>query len=547
MSTAILLLSLFAADAEPADTVVVCPKEFVAALNPLLAHRHAQGHRFLYVPNIWSKDEIRNAIRGSAKSGKLKSILLVGDAEPKADTDAGIRARCVPAYRAAAKINVKFGSEPEIGTDNWYADLDDDEVPDLAIGRLPADNSKELTRIVDKILAYETTQSHGLWRQRVNFVAGVGGFGGLLDGVIETSTKKLLTDGIPAAYQTNMTFGSWRSAYCPDPRRFHETAVARHNEGCLFWVYIGHGHPTGLDNVQVPGSRFHIFGCDDCGKLQSENGSPIAIMLACYTAAYDRGTDCLAEEMLRSPGGPVAIYGGSRVTMPYGMAVMSSEMLDEYFKNKPATLGEAILRTKRRMVMSIDEKNAHERPNRVLLNTLASLLSPAPATLAQERQEHLHLFNLMGDPNLTLAYPQEVKLELQGEPVPGKSLELTADSPIAGRVTIELLSRRDISKLNPSSRDHFDPSNARLATWQTTYEQANDQIWARKVVELQPAGGGLAKLTEQLDIPAEARGPAHVRVFVEGPQRHAVGIVNVVLRPTKRVEESANRAEPAGR
>ncbi len=531
MSTLMLVLSLFAADAQPADTVVVCPKEFVAALNPLLAHRHAQGHRFLYVPNTWSADEIRKSIRTSANSGKLKAILLVGDADPAADTDAAVRARCVPAHRAAAKINVKFGSEPEIGTDNWYADLDDDEVPDLAIGRLPADNSKELTRIVDKILAYETTQSHGLWRQRVNFVAGVGGFGGLLDGVIETSTKKLLTDGIPAAYQTNMTFGSWRSSYCPDPRRFHETAVARHNEGCLFWVYIGHGHPTGLDNVQVPGSRFHIFGCDDCGKLQAENGSPIAIMLACYTAAYDRGTDCLAEDMLRTPGGPVAIYGGSRVTMPYGMAVMSSEMLDEYFKNKPATIGEAILQTKRRMVMPIDEKNAHERPNRVLLNALASLLSPAPATLAQERQEHLHLFNLMGDPNLRLAYPQEVKLELQGTPTPGKPLDFIAESPFAGRVTIELLARRDIFKVHAPSRDHFDPSNAGLAAWQAVYEQANDQVWVRKVVDTQPTDAGIVKLTEQLQIPPEARGPAHVRVFVEGPQGHAVGIVNVVIRP----------------
>ena len=547
MSTLFLVLSLFAAEAEPADTVVVCPKQFVAALNPLLAHRYKQGHRFLYIPNTWTPDEIRNSIRTTAKSGKLKAILLVGDAEPAAETDAVVRARCVPAHRAVAKVNVKFGSEPEIGTDNWYADLDDDEVPDLAIGRLPADNSKELTRIVDKILAYETTQSHGLWRQRVNFVAGVGGFGGLLDGVIETSTKKLLTDGIPAAYQTNMTFGSWRSAYCPDPRRFHETAVARHNEGCLFWVYIGHGQPKGLDNVQVPGSQFHIFGCDDCGKLRAENGSPIAIMLACYTAAYDRGTDCLAEDMLRAPGGPVAIYGGSRVTMPYAMAVMGSEMLDEYFKHKPATLGEAILHAKRRMATPIDEKNALTRTNRLLLDGIASILSPARDTLTQERQEHLQLFNLMGDPNLTLAYPQEVKLELQGEPAPGKTLDLTAESPFAGRVTIELLARRDVFKVNAPSRDHFDPSNAGLAAWQAVYEQANDQVWVRKVVEMLPAAEGLAKLAEQLQIPAEAHGPAHVRIFVEGPQGHAVGIANVTIKAAEKIEESANRAEPAGR
>ena len=560
MPTLILLLTLLTAEgpatipaAAPApkpaapDTIVVCPKEFVPALNPLLAHRFAQGHRFLYVPNTWSADEIRNSIRTSAKSGKLKAVLLVGDAEPKADGDPAVRARCVPTHRAAAKVNVKFGSEPEIGTDNWFADLDDDEVPDLTIGRLPADNAAELTRIVDKILAYEKTQNHGPWRQRVNFVAGVGGFGGVLDGAIESSTKKLLTDGIPPAYQTNMTFGSWRSAYCPDPRRFHETAVARHNEGCLFWVYIGHGHPTGLDRVQVPGSQFHIFGCDDCGKLQAENGSPIAIMLACYTAAFDRGDDCLAEEMLRTAGGPVAVYGGSRVTMPYGMAVMSSEIMDEYFKNKPATIGEAILHAKRNMVMVLDEKTLPQRPNRILLDAMASILSPARAMLAQERQEHVHLFNLIGDPNLKLAYPQEVKLELQGEPTPGGKLELTAESPISGNVIIELLARRDIPKTNVPLRDHFDPSNAGLAKWQAVYEQANDQVWFRKVLEVQVKGEGNAKFTEQLEIPAEARGPAHVRVFIEGPEGHAVGIANINIKRVEKAEPMANRAEPATR
>jgi hypothetical protein len=351
-----LALLLLTADPQPVDAIVVCPAEFVPALDPLLAHRHAQGHRFLYVPNTWSPEEIRGAIRKTARQGSLKSVLLVGDAEPAAAADQRVRARCVPAHRVVAKVNVKFGSEAEIGTDNWYADLDDDDLPDLAIGRLPADNPQELARIVRKILAYETALDHGSWRQRINFVAGVGGFGALTDSIMETATKKLLTDGIPPTYQTTMTFGSWRSPFCPDPRQFHDTAVARHNEGCLFWVYLGHGQPTSLDRVSVPGGQFHIFNCDDCAKLKAEKAPPVAIMLACYTAAFDRGEDCLAEEMLRTTGGPVAIYGGSRVTMPYAMAVMGSEMLGEYFDNRPATLGEVIKNAKRRMALPPDEK-----------------------------------------------------------------------------------------------------------------------------------------------------------------------------------------------
>jgi hypothetical protein len=33
-----------------------------------------------------------------------------------------------------------------------------------------------------------------------------------------------------------------------------------------------------------------------------------------------------------------------------------------------------------------------------------------------------------------------------------------------------------------------------------------------------------------LEIPAECRGPCHVRVFVEGQQRHALGAANLYVR-----------------
>ena len=62
-------------------------------------------------------------------------------------------------------------------------------------------------------------------------------------------------------------------------------------------------------------------------------------MLACYTAAFDQPQDCLAEELLKTEGGPVAVYGGSRVTMPYAMGVMGTAMMDEYFKTPPADAG----------------------------------------------------------------------------------------------------------------------------------------------------------------------------------------------------------------
>ena len=89
--------------------------------------------------------------------------------------------------------------------------------------------------------------------------AGVGGFGSVVDSVIESATKRFLTDGIPASYRTSVTYGSWRSPFCPDPRRFHLTTVERMNEGALLISYTGHGQKDGFDQLRFNGKRYPIF------------------------------------------------------------------------------------------------------------------------------------------------------------------------------------------------------------------------------------------------------------------------------------------------
>lgn len=78
---------------------------------------------------------------GSARREPRASVVLLGDATPNPSdgTVAKLHATdhfCVPTHLAKAQVNIVFGSEP-IATDNWYADFDDDGVPEAAVGRLP--------------------------------------------------------------------------------------------------------------------------------------------------------------------------------------------------------------------------------------------------------------------------------------------------------------------------------------------------------------------------------------------------------------------------
>jgi len=521
MQSALLVWIVCMAPEASVDTAVVCPLEFREALAPWIAHRQAQGRRIALVSNLKSPAEMRAEIRRMARGGSLRYLVLVGDADPAMFVDQAVRRRSVPAHHSAAVINVRYGSTREIATDNWYADLNDDRTPELAVGRIPCDSAAELTTMVRKILDYENSQDFGAWRRQVNFVAGLGGFGAVADAVMEAAAKSLISEGVPAAYSTSMTYGSWQSPYCPDPRQFQQVAVERLNEGSLFWVYLGHGRQRAVDEVMVPGAAYPILSCDEACQLACRRGAPIACLLACYSGAYDQASDCLAEDLLRCPGGPAAVLCGSRVTMPYAMSVMGSELLRACFSEHAACLGDALLTAKRRM-MNDDGTSRH----RAALAATAKALSPNASELENELAEHLDLFNLLGDPLLRIAYPRELDLKIDGDAIAGGTLAVDIASPVDGIATVELTVRRDRLTFQPPRRGRFDPSA--LDDYREVYRRANQPTLS--AVRLQLAKGNSVA---RVPVPAEAGGACHVRVFVEGSAACAAGATEVRVQAAR--------------
>ncbi|MFV2070260.1 MAG: C25 family cysteine peptidase [Pirellulales bacterium] len=539
MQAALLSLLLSPGANSAPDTLVICPPSFTPALRPWVAHRQTQGHRIRFLPNHVSPYSIRDAIRAAHQSEELKYVLLIGDALPSGCGNTLDRQRTTPTYQAPARVVIQWGPEADIATDNWYADLDEDQLPDIAIGRLTADSVEELRVMVDKILAYEQRASSGPWRRRVNFVAGVGDFGPVLDTVIEAATRTFLTEGIPPSYATSMTYGSWRSPYCPDPRRFHHVALTRFNEGCLFWVYIGHGQRTFLDRVRVAGATYPILSTEDVGKLRRDGGAPIAIFLSCYSGAYDGRRDCLGEELIRAPQGPVAVLAGSRVTMPYAMAVLGNELMHEYFVSRRETLGQLILHAKRRMASTPPEESQTEISTRQRLDALATMFSPQPDRLEEERLEHVQLFNLLGDPLLRLHHANEVHLEAVEYVHAGERLHVTGSTSTAGHMTLELVCRRDQTRETPPLRTSCPESDPALEAFSRVYELANDRRWTATGFPCQEG-----PFEAELRVPVDARGPCYVRAFVDGLAGYALGARPVLVKSPRRLQRLAEKNRP---
>lgn len=491
------------------DTLVICPDAFRGALSRWVEFRTAQQHRVLVQPPARSAYAVRRQILEVAAHNDLKHIVLVGDSGDR--KPARLQ---VPTDFVMARDNVKFGSELEIATDNRYADFDDDQIPDAAIGRIPVDSAAELNAFIDRVIQYEEHAKQSEAIRRINFIAGVGGFGKVVDGVIEETTKGIVTELMPGKIQTSMTYGSWTSPYCPDPRHFAESAIARFNEGCLFWVYIGHGNRHRLDNVYMPDARaYPILNEELIDQIDCRQGNPIALFLACYTCAHDDAEDCLAEKMLRRPNGPIAAIGGTRVTKPAAMGLLSLEMMHDYFHANTATLGEILLHSKQRMIRG----SQNFRKFRDMIEGLAKAFSPN-GTFRIEKQEHVHLFHLFGDPLLRLPRPQEVIFAGPAEATAGQTIQVSGKSPVSGTLRLELAYQRDRLKERFKRRRRFDPSSNSLAEYQAVYDSARQLVCSS--VEIKTNRGFFST---KLTIPQDISGPCVIRAVVNSTEGVAIG------------------------
>lgn len=511
MNSWILLFTFFLPIEQP-DTLVVCPAPLQDTLQTWVDYRREQGHVIAVIPPEHSAAQLRDKIHGIVKANKtLKTVLLVGDSRGKEAT---------PTCYVRANVNVLFGAQPDIATDNPYADIDQDGSPDVAIGRLPVDSSDELKEMIKRIIAYEKNNS-GPWLKRINFVAGVGGFGQFVDKLIERSAKHMITDLVPAGYTTSMTYGSWQSPYCPDPRKFSETSIEKFNEGCLFWVYIGHGATHRLDKVRLPDRSYDILDESTVSKLDAAEGNPIAVFLSCNTGGFDHRRDCLAEKMLRQKTGPIAVLASTRVAMPYGLTTFTLEMTREHFEGTTPTLGEIVRLAKKRLISTDDPSEIRQ-----MVEAMGMGFSPKPELLEAERREHVELIHLLGDPLLRVKRGEKLELKAEVQEEQG-NVRVTGKAPFDGKLQLTVCYKRDRFRFRPPRRPKYDPSE--FDKYQAAYEQT--QQLTCYSVEHEVSNG---TFEFDIKIPEGANGECHIQGLLLHQKNFAIDAAPITLEARKR-------------
>jgi hypothetical protein len=485
-----------------AEVIAVCPAPFRAALKPWIAHRQSQRVSVQVIDSQSDAKSLHEAIKMAA-GPETKYIVLCGDS-PVIGTIAN-PARDVPTFYRRTSVTANWGSTPTFATDMPYGDVDADGVPDAAVGRMPVQRENDLSRLVGRIIAYENSDDFGPWRGQVQLVGGIGGFGMMADAAIESVTRTVVTSVLPAETKTNVAYASPGHLFYPAGDSFTDAVVDQFAAGSRFWVYAGHGQVTELDRVPQTRDGIPVLDPQSVKRLnRPAKAAPIALLLACYTGAIDAAEDSLAERMLLTDGGPIAVIAGSRMTMPYGNTTAAVGLIKGVYTEQLPRLGNAWLSALKQMHAGDSKEKA---TSRIMIDAVAKLVSPAGTKLIDERHEHMGLYNLLGDPTLKLQHPAAAKIDVASGFDFGETIEINVASPIAGDLTLSVdRPLGAVTKGNP---------NATTVASITSAVEANVTSMHR------------------IALPTGVSGPLTIRAIVSGSDQWATAAAKTNVRPKR--------------
>ena len=436
-------------------------------------------------------------------------LLLLGDAQATWPGDhSGVPAGTWHATAGSASV----------ASDNVFADMDGDDVPDIAVGRITADSDAEADLVRAKVAAYETTHEIGTWDRRLNIFASTSGLGAIADVAIENLVYAI-TEAIPYDDDVIMTYARQSSPYVYVPEQFSDQVYSLINEGSLLVAYVGHGSQDGFATLDWNGTSFPILDTGHLEKIAVTHRSPILVFVACSTGAF-AGAECVSERILAQANAPTAILSSTEISDPYANAIFIYEVSQAFTSARARTVGEAFLQAKQRMLGNSDSV-------RQQIDSVAGLLVGVSARDAL-KHSHLHMYTLFGDPGMAVAYPGVAQVTASPSSASaGASLTVTAAFPALGAgseavVTFES-SRKVIT--NPISTVPGDGDATRDTVIANNYHAANDKVVADITV---PVAG--ASLSTQLTVPAKLpAGQYHIKVFVQDGNHEYAGSVPVTV------------------
>ncbi len=315
--------------------------------------------------------------RGLASGKPLENVLLMGDGSYDFQNRVEENTNFIPTFQS------RNTTDPvnSYSSDDFYAILDDSEGYydltlsaedlDIGIGRIPCNSIAQAKIMVDKIVKYHDPSSHGDWQNTITFL------GDDEDGAIHLDDSETMSNYVKSqepvfninkiyldAYEQK-SFGSGEKY--PDVNIAITKALEK---GTLIFNYLGHGGTSGMAHERVV-TRDDIRSWDNLDKLA------LMVTATCELSRFDDpAQDSPGELMLfNANGGAVGLVTTMRLVQISLNTRLSVQIWDNNIvalQGGPKSLGIFFRDTKNETQRAVNQRN----------------------------------FSLLGDPAMTLAFPQ---------------------------------------------------------------------------------------------------------------------------------------------
>jgi hypothetical protein len=482
--------------AAPAEQwIVVTAPAFRAAVEPLCEHRKAQGMQVVVVPvdEVLTAKEIRAVDAGKLRDRVHKLcrehtgpsyVLLVGATEVGNLPDA--EKKVVPALQGTIG---RMKGQP---SDNGYGCLDEKRLPAVAVGRFPARDVDEVKAMVAKTLAYEKDVLPGEWRRRLTILAGIPAYNPFVDRVVEGLALARF-GRLDPSWTGKAIYTNPQSRFSVPESRVQAQALQYVQDGQAFTLYLGHSNAEGLY-----AGRARFLDRDDWARLKIGRGAGVFLTFGCNGCQL-KGNDGegYGVAAMRNPGGPPAVLGSHGICFAAMVQLAADGVFESSFSAAPPERLSATW-------LALKKGLAQGKIDDLTYRMLDAVDGDDKIPQATQREEHLEMFVLLGDPALKLpAVASDVELKTAEAVAPGAALTVEGKVParLAGakvRLTLERTVNSEPADLEPLPADEGIGGKARDRVILANHERANQFVLASA-----EAVAREGKFEAKLDVPAK--------------------------------------------
>jgi hypothetical protein len=300
------------------DLLIIAPLKFQQTLQPLVDHKNTFGIETIMITmetilldshTIKGRDDaekMKYYIKYAIEEYDISSVLLVG----------GRQGQSNKWYVPVRYVEMNNGWEPRYVSDLYFADIYDisgefstwdsdgdgrfgewkegmrpedkniDLYPDVALGRIPCRNLKEVETMVDKIIFYETNTYKNPDFMKFLLIAG--------DTYLEISNPlwKGYEGEMFADLVIDLMIGFNPTKMYLSEQGFSgpEDVIEEFNTGYGFVYFVGHGSPKSWGN-HPPNDHVFIDGLNtnDMKRLTNDEIFPVCVVSGCHNCQFDVG------------------------------------------------------------------------------------------------------------------------------------------------------------------------------------------------------------------------------------------------------------------